>query len=93
MEAGPLVGHERGVGREDAVPRGQFDQFLDQFVVLALEVEFVEDFAHAADGPELLDEGKAIVAALLDQRGGEVELLSRVAHRPSTTTLTVPGLR
>ena len=75
VQVGMFVGQERGVGREDAVPRGQIDQLLDQLVVLALQVDFVEDLAHAADGPELLDEAVAFVAALLDQLGGEIELL------------------
>ena len=61
------------------MPRGQFDQFLHQLVVLAVEVHLVEDLAHAADGPQLLDEGQRFVVALLDERGGEVELLLLVA--------------
>ena len=81
VDVDAFVGHERGVGREDAVPGGQIDQFLDQLVVLAPQVQLVEDFAHAADGPQLLDERKALVVALLDQRGREIELLPALAHR------------
>ena len=56
MEVGGLVGQEGGVGGQDAVLAGQVDQFIDEFGVLAVEVDLVEDVADAADGPEAGDE-------------------------------------
>ena len=76
-----LVGQEGSVGREDAVPCRELDQFLDELVVLALEVQFVEDLADPADRPELLDEGVRLVAALFDQVDPEIELLPLAVDR------------
>ena len=61
--------------------RGELDQLLDQFLVLALQVQFIEDFADPADGPELLDEGQGLVVALFHQLGGEVVGLLLAADR------------
>ncbi len=61
------------------MPLRQHDQFLDQFLILAAKVQFIEDFTHAAQGPKLLDEGLGLVGALFGQRGGEVELLGLAA--------------
>ena len=56
VERDALVGQERGVGGEDAVLGAQRDQLVDQLLVLAVQVDLVDDEADPPDGPELLDE-------------------------------------
>ena len=73
------------------MPLGQPDQLRHQLLVPALEVQLVEDFADAADGPELLDEGVGVVGAFVDEVGGEVELLRPPPTEPLTTTLAAPA--
>ena len=52
----PLVGQERRVRREDAVLRAQADQLVDQLLVLAAQVDLVDQVADAPRGPDPLDE-------------------------------------
>ena len=74
---GRFVGQERRVGSDDAVLGREHHQFLDQFVVLSLEVDFVENLADSPHGPQLFDERQAFVAAMIDEVGREVEFLRR----------------
>ena len=92
MDVHVLVGHERRIGRKNAVPGGQFDQFLYEFVVFALQVQLVEDFAHAADGPKFFDECEALIAALIRECGGKIELLLFLADSALNDDLGRPGL-
>src|SRR5699024_1285222 len=68
-----IVSHETGVLGDDAVLRRQFDQFLDEFVVLSLEVELVDNLSRPAGSPQLRDKRVCIVLALFHKIGGEVE--------------------
>ena len=54
---------------------GEGDQFLDQLLVAAFEVELVDDLADAPRGPQLRDERVRVVVALVDELGREVERL------------------
>jgi len=56
---------------------GQCDQFVDQFLVLTLQIDLVDNLADAADRPQFLDEGLRVVRGLLDQLGGKTECLLR----------------
>ena len=56
VEVDPLVGEERGVGREDAILPAERDQLVGQLLVHPVEVDLVDDEADAADRPEPLDE-------------------------------------
>ena len=56
VELDPLVGQERRVGRENAVLRAEGHQLVDQLLVLAVQVDLVDQVADPADGPEPLDE-------------------------------------
>src|SRR5690242_20494875 len=54
-------------------------KFLDEFFVLALEIDLVENFSHATHGPQSFDERLRLVVAALDEIGREIELLFVVA--------------
>ncbi len=56
-----LVGQKRRVGSHDAVSDRESDQFVDQFLVGAVEVERVDDFADASECPEFFDEAVGFV--------------------------------
>jgi hypothetical protein len=87
-----LIGEERGIRRQNAVFRGEANQFFDQLVVLAAEINLVDDLADAPHGPELLDEGMGLVVRLLHELGGKIEGLLFVAHFARDRHLGVASL-
>ena len=89
---GSVVGEERRVRREDAVPPAERDQFLDQFLVLALQVDLVDQLADPAHGPQLLDKGIRLIAGTGDQLGREVKRPLLAADRAGDRHLGIAGL-
>ena len=59
---------------------GQRGQFADQFRVLSVQIDLVDDLAHAAHGPELFDEGLRVIGGFLDELAREVERLFGSIH-------------
>ena len=86
MQLHPFVGQERRVGREDAVLRAQGDQLVDQLLVLAVEVDLVDQVAKPAHDPEPLDEVMARSTA-------DARKLGRKFTRHAVSPPTLPSTR
>ena len=54
-------------------------QLFHQLVVLALQIDFVENFAHAADGPQLFDEGQVSSSLCSTRLAGKSNFSSLLA--------------
>ena len=75
------------------MPRGQADQLLDQLVVLALEVELVDDLADRGASAQSFSTKAYDSSPLFSTSvGREVELL-RSCRRPCRVTITLAVAR
>ena len=71
---------EGGVGCDNAVPTGQLSGFIAQFLVIAVETNFIEQIADPPCGPETGDE---FMVVGLRGKGGFVNNLAFLAVEQS----------
>src|SRR5690606_18210967 len=87
-----FVGQERSVGSENSVLRGECRQFVDQLLVFAAQVQFVDNLADSPHRPEFFHERVGLIRTVVYQFGWEVQRLFLVADFPRDRYLGVTRL-